>query len=122
MVCVRKKTSYTKKCVEPTNTNPNKVCLVTAEGDFQKRCYNHKTLFKSKHRGNEIKLSEYIWEMRGKYNDPVLKGSVAKRLTPNSNITKKCALCLQKKFEITKYPNPEKLQNKRSELVSHVVI
>lgn len=64
MVCVRKKTSYTKKCVEPTNTNPNKVCLVTAEGDFQKRCYNHKTLFKSKHRGNEIKLSKYIWEMR----------------------------------------------------------
>ena len=65
MVCVRKKTSYTKKCVEPTNTNPNKVYLVTAEGDFQKRCYNHKTLFKSKHRGNEIKLSKYIWEMRG---------------------------------------------------------
>lgn len=64
MVCVRKKTSYTKKCVEATNTNPNKVCLVTAEGDFQKRCYNHKTLFKSKHRGNEIKLSKYIWEMR----------------------------------------------------------
>lgn len=64
MVCVRKKTSYTKKCVEPTNTDPNKVCLVTAEGDFQKRCYNHKTLFKSKHRGNEIKLSKYIWEMR----------------------------------------------------------
>lgn len=64
MVCVRKKTSYTKKCVEPTNTNPNKVYLVTAEGDFQKRCYNHKTLFKSKHRGNEIKLSKYIWEMR----------------------------------------------------------
>ena len=93
MVCVRKKTSYTKKCVEPTNTNPNKVCLVTAEGDFQKRCYNHKTLFKSKHRGNEIKLSKYIWEMRGKYNDPVLKGSAAKRLTPNSNITKsaRCA-------------------------------
>ena len=122
MVCVRKKTSFTKKCVAPTNTNPNKVYLVTAEGDFQKGYYNHKTQFKSKHRGNDIKLSKYIWEMRGKYNDPVLKWSVAKRFTPDSNITKKCVLCLQKKFEIIKYPNPEKLLNKRSELVSHVVI
>ena len=32
--------------------------------------------------------------------------------------TKKCRLCLQEKFEILAYPNPDELLNKRSELVS----
>ena len=35
-----------------------------------------------------------------------------------SNISKRCMLCLHKKYEILDYPDPEELLNKRSELVS----
>ena len=35
-----------------------------------------------------------------------------------SNISKKRQLCLQEKFEILNYSNPNELLNKRSELIS----
>ena len=36
----------------------------------------------------------------------------------NSNILKRCMLCLYEKYEILNYPSREELLNKRSELVS----
>lgn len=99
MVCVTKKTSFAKNCVASTNTNPNKFYLVTAEEDFKKRCYNHKTSFKTRHHENDTRLSKYIWEIRDGYReDPVLKWSVVKRVSHDPNITKSPLLCLQKKF------------------------
>ena len=50
--------------------------------------------------------------------EPTLKWSIVKRVPSYSNITKRCRLCLQEKFEIIKYPRPDELLNKRSELIS----
>ena len=44
--------------------------------------------------------------------------SIAKKVPPYSNISKKCLLCLHEKLEIINYPGPEELLNKRSELIS----
>ena len=35
-----------------------------------------------------------------------------------SNISKKCLLCIHEKLEIINYPRPDELLNKRSELIS----
>ena len=49
---------------------------------------------------------------------PSLKWSIIKSVPDYSDIYKKCQLCLQEKFEILNYPNPNELLNKRSERIS----
>ena len=41
-----------------------------------------------------------------------------KKVLPYSNISKKCLPRLHEKLEIINYPRPDKLLNKRSELIS----
>ena len=50
---------------------------------------------------------------------PSLKWSIIKSVPAYSNISKKFQLCLQEKFEILNYRNPNELVNKRSELISN---
>ena len=50
------------KCIRSTTINPNKIYLGTAEENFKKPYYNHKTSFKNKKRQmKEATLSKYIW-------------------------------------------------------------
>ena len=74
---------------------------------------------KNKSKKNDTTLAKYIWDLKLKHNVmPTLKWHILKSVALYSNITKRCRLCLQEKFEIVSYPNPHELLNKRSELVS----
>ena len=107
------------KCIASTSVNPDKVYLATAEGEFKKRYYNHNNSFRHHVYANETNLSNYVCEIKDKYNEMTsLKWSVAKSVPRYSNISKRCLLCLHEKFEIANYPNQEELLNKRSELIS----
>ena len=107
------------KCIVSTTGFPNKVYLGTAEGEFKKRFYNHNSSFKNELKMNDTTLAKHVWDLKLKHNvTPTLKWYILKSVAPYSNITKKCRLCLQEKFEILSYPNPHELLNKRSELVS----
>ena len=91
----------------------------TTEGEFKKRFYNHKKSFKNRGYASDTSLSKYIWEMKDKHNEtPTLKWSIVKSIPVYSNISKKCALCLQENFEIINYENQSELLNKRSEMFS----
>ena len=107
------------KCTVLSPDKPNKVYLGTAEGDFKKRFYNHRKSFNNEGSANDTTLSKYIWELKETSNSsPTLVRSIAKKVPPYSNISKKCLLCLHGKLEIIGYPRPEELFNKRSELIS----
>ena len=107
------------KCVVSTKSTPEKVYLGTAEGDFKKRYYNHKKSFKNRLYECDTTLSKYIREIRDKYTEEItLKCSIVKRVPSYSNIMKRCMLCFQEKFKIIKFPRPDELLNKRSEVVS----
>lgn len=107
------------KCVASVPERPDKVYLGTAEGEFKTRFYNHKKSFNNRRYIKDTTLSSYIWEMKEKFNvTPSLKWYIVKSVPSYSNISKRCQLCLQEKFEILNYPNPDELLNKRSELVS----
>ena len=107
------------KCIVSAPGFPTRAYLGTAEGEFKTRFYNHKKSFKNNLYKNETTLAKYIWDLKLKHNvTPTLQWYIVKSVVPYSNITKKCGLCLQEKFEILTYPNPEELLNKRSELVS----
>ena len=107
------------KCTVLSPDKPNKVYLGTAEGDFKKRFYNHRKSFNNEGSANDTTLSKYIWELKETSNSsPTLVWSIAKKVPPYSNISKRCLLCLHEKLEIINYPRPEELLNKRSELIS----
>ena len=49
---------------------------------------------------SDTSLSKYISEMKDKHNEtPILKWSIVKSVPTYSNISKKCALCLQENYE-----------------------
>ena len=107
------------QCIASTTVNPDKTYLGTAEGNFKKKHYNHKTSFKNREKANETTLPKYVWEVKDIYKEtPSLKWSIVKSVQGYSNITKKCLLCLYEKLEIISYPNQEELLNKQSELIS----
>ena len=99
------------QCVALATGFPDKVYLGSAQGEFKKQFHNHNSSFKNK--------SKKISDLKLKYNAThTLKWHILKSVAPYLIITKKCRLCLQQKLEILSYPNPDKLLNKRSELVS----
>ena len=107
------------KCASLVHGYPNKVYLGTTEGDFKKCFYNHWMSFNNKGHSTDTTLSKYVWEIKRKLKImPSLKWYIIKSVPAYSNISKKCQLCLQEKFEILNYPNPNELLNKRSELFS----
>ena len=59
--------------------------------------------------------SKYVWEIKKKFTIiQSQKLSIIKSVPDYSNISKKCQLCLQEKYEILSYHNPSELLNKRS--------
>ena len=107
------------KCVASVNEYPNKVYLSTAEGDFKQHFYNHWMSFNNEGNSTDTALSKYVCEIKKNLKIMLsLKLSIIKSVPAYSNISKKSQLCLQGKFEIVNYPNPNELLNKRSELIS----
>ena len=112
-------TDIIHKCTVLSPDNPNKFYLGTAEGDFRKQFYNHRKSFNSEVSTNDTTFSKYIRELKETSNSsPTLVWSIAKKVPPYSNISKKCLLCLHEKLEMINYPRPEELLNKRCELIS----
>ena len=75
--------------------------------------------FSNEGHSTDKKLSKYLWQVESKLKImPSLKWYIIKSAPAYSNISKKCQLRLQEKFEILNYPNPNELLDKRSELIS----
>ena len=75
--------------------------------------------FKNESKKNGNTLAKYVQDLKLKQNvTPTLKWHILKSVVPYLNITKKIRLCLQEKFEILSYPNPDEPFNKRPKLVS----
>ena len=107
------------KCTVSSAEKPNKVYLGTAGGNFKKQFYNHRNSFNNETSAGDATLSKYIWELKETSNSsPALVWSIAKKVPPYSNISKRCLLCLHEKFKRINYPRPEELLNKRSQLIS----
>ena len=106
------------KCVASVHGYPSKVYL-SAAGDFKQRFYNHRMSFNNESYSTDTRHSKYVWEVKRKLKImPSLKWYIFKSVLAYSNISKKCQLRLQEKFEILNYPNTNELFNKRSELIS----
>ena len=68
------------KCTVLSPGKPGKVYLGTAEGDFKKRCYNHRKSFNNETSANDTTLSKYILDLKETSNsNPTLVWSIAKK-------------------------------------------
>ena len=103
-----------------TTCDSKKVYLGLTEGEFKKqKYYDHVKSFKNEFYASSTTLSSHVWEMKKRKNvRPALTWKVLRTAKAYSNITKRCSLCLHEKLAITTYPYPDKLLNKRSELVT----
>ena len=88
------------------------------EKEFKTRYNGHKQSINNKKYKNSTTLSTYVWELKDKGINPALKLSILTHARPYSNVSKKCNLCLRKKYEILFYKNKEELLNKRSEIIA----
>ena len=96
-----------------------KVYLGNAAGDFKKRFYNHRNSFNNETSANDTTFPKYIWKLKEISNlNPTQVWTIAKKVPPYSNISKKCLLRLHEKLKIINYPRTDELLNKKSELIS----
>ena len=96
-------------CCVPS-PEPRKIYVGLAEGKWKQRYYNHKKSFNHKRYLHETTLSRYMWHLKETlYITPNLKWSAVMCVTPYSNISKKCLLCLYGKLIIIAYPRQHEL-------------
>ena len=109
-------------CIASTPTKPQRFYIGTSEDEWKKQYYNHTKSFQNKRYKKETSLSSYVWKIKKKTGKiPTLTWSVVRTIPAYSNTTKKRVLWLHEKLEIFKYPKPEELLNKRSEVMSRCV-
>ena len=107
------------KSIASVDVYPNNVYLGTEEGDFKQRFYNHRLSLNSESHSTDTTLPKFIWGTKKKFKiRPSLRWSMIKSVPAYLNISKKCQLCLQEKFEILNYPKLNELFDKRSQLIS----
>ena len=90
--------NFKYKC-DATRPLPKKAYLGLAEGEWNSRFYNNKLLFKYKKYSDKTTLPRDMWNLKSVSSEtPNLKSSHLRCVTPFSNISKKCLLCLYKKL------------------------
>ena len=87
------------------------------EGPLKERLSNHPTSFKYEQYKNKSKLSSFIWETKNKKQNFEIMWLVIRRSIPYDAGSKKCNLCLWKKFHIIT-GDKDKLLNERNELIT----
>jgi len=93
------------------------MCYIgSTEGPFKTRFNGHKSSFNLQHLASHTTLSNYIWDLKGKSTNYVLKWEIMKRCSPYKCGTRSCDLCLTEKLLILQ-ADPATTMNKHSEIM-----
>ena len=63
-------------------------------------------------------ISNQFWCLKNKGLTPEIEWSILKKSNTPNSFDGRCSLCLEEKIQIMMYKLPEKLLNKRSELIA----
>ena len=105
----------TDTAAEPDNMVKKYIGL--CETSFKKRYANHKKSLKHERYKNSTTLSTEFWRLKNENSNPNITWRIVRTAPPFNLSSKKCQLCLAEKIEITNHPEPDKLLNKRSEII-----
>ena len=82
------------------------------------RYVNHKFSFSHEHLKHQTALSKHFWSLKNKGLTSEILWSILKKSNTPKCFDSRCNLCLEVKIQIMKYSDPEKLLNKRCELIA----
>ena len=88
-----------------------------SDGVFKYRQNNHTNSLRNQDYENKTELSKHIWQLKRNVTEFNLKWKIAAYATPYRCCTRRCDLCLTKKYIIAR-AKKNNLLNKRTELIS----
>ena len=100
------------------NINDWKTYIGISSTKWKIRYANHKYSFSHEYLKHQTALSKHFWSLKNKGLTLGIQWSILKRSNTPKCFDSKCNLCLEEKIKILLYPEPEKLLNKRCELIA----
>ena len=97
---------------------PVKIYYGLTEREFKDRYDEHKSAFKHRDSDKQTALSNHVWHLKDQGLEPKVKWSIKTRGFTFSSGSKQCDLCLSEKHSILYAKEPERLLNKRHELLN----
>ena len=88
-----------------------------AETPFKERHANHKRDFKYERYRHCTELANYVWELKEKKIDAIIKWEILSKVYGNPK-QNKCLLCLTEKLWIINFIHDNNYINKKSELIN----
>ena len=85
---------------------------------WKERYSNHKFTFSHEHLQHHTALSKQFWCLKNKGLTSEIEWSILKKSNTPNSFDGRCNLCLEEKIHISTYKLPDKLENKRSELIA----
>ena len=103
--------------VENDTNSETKFYFGLTETPFKDRFGNHTRDFKHKTYSKSTELSKYIWDLKDRGINPIVKWSIVEKIHSNTKINY-CKLCLLEKLYIIDFIDDNRLLNKRNEFIS----
>ena len=100
-----------------TTENDEKRYIGLTATPFKTRYSSHKSSFNNRDKSNQTELSKHIWKLKDEGIPYNVTWTIKRRAQPYSPGSKKCSLCLWKKYFIITADRKNTL-NSRSELIS----
>ena len=104
---------YTKE-----NITDRKTYIGISSSKWKETLANHKYSFSHEHLKHQTALSKQFWSLKNKGFIPEIQWSILKKSNTPKSFDGRCSLSLEEKIQIMTYPVPEKLLNKRCELIA----
>ena len=114
--CLTPKIIY-RAYVENDTNSETKFYFGLTETPFKDRFGNHTRDFKHKTYSKSTELSKYIWDLKDRGINPIVKWSIFEKIYSNTKINY-CKLCLLGKLYIIDFIDENCLLNKRNEFIS----
>ena len=106
--CLTESLVYKAK-ITRTNVKETKIYIQMTSGTFKKRYANHKKSFNNPRSSTETELAKYVWELKNKERNFIIKWSILKRVFPRTVGRSTCNLCLEEKLCILESDSAQKI-------------
>ena len=97
---------------------PTKIYYGVTKPTFKKRLSNHNTSFHKPQYRNVTELSKYIWQLNDQNESYEIAWTIHDRAPSYKCGSYKCMLCVAEKLAIIEDPEPSRVLNKKSDIIS----
>ena len=115
--CFTNNIIYKATLTSNLNTYQHKIHYGITEAKFKQRHANHVKSFRYEKHQSNTELSNELWSIKTNNYTPIIASEILRKHQLYNPNTKRCSLCLNKKFEIARYKR-HNILNKRSKMIN----